>query len=181
MLETISTTLLHRRSQVVRSSSSGSARHPPAAIPKTEQCPLRVRSDSPASRGMMTWRGSGRVNHNHLDIKALWCQEAIEKGRFQLVNVDSEKNPADIGTKTLSAKRIFISYGYWEWTQHEHCWITVESNEDDPKKGSGRSRCDSKVEVRAPWKHERGRSERTGQAELNPENSSCAKDSRQNG
>ena len=46
----------------------------------------------PAARGMMTRRGSGRVKH--LDIKALWCQEAIEKVRFRLMKADSENNPA---------------------------------------------------------------------------------------
>ena len=66
--------------------------------------PLPVHSDSAAARGMMTGRGSGRVKH--LDIKALWCQEAIEKERFRLMKGDSENNPADIGTKTLSADRI---------------------------------------------------------------------------
>ena len=42
----------------------------------------------------------------HLDIKADWCQEAIEKERFRLMKVDTENNPADIGTKTLNVDRI---------------------------------------------------------------------------
>ena len=66
--------------------------------------PLRVQGASARARGMMTRRGSGRVKH--LDIKALWCQEAIEKVRFRLMKADSENNPADIGTKTPSADRI---------------------------------------------------------------------------
>ena len=39
-------------------------------------------------------------------------------------------------------------------------------NEDDTKKGSWISRCDSKVEAIAPWTHKRGRPEKTGQAEF---------------
>ena len=53
----------------------------------------------------------------------------------------TENNPANIGTKTLSVGSI-VHYGCREWTQHELCWITVESNEDDTMKGSRRERCD---------------------------------------
>ena len=53
---------------------------------------------------MMTRRRAGRVKH--LDIRALWCQEASEKWCFRLMKVDSENTPAGIGTKTLSAHRI---------------------------------------------------------------------------
>ena len=43
--------------------------------------PLRVHSDSAAARGMMTRRGSGWVKH--LDIRAVWFQEANDQGRFR--------------------------------------------------------------------------------------------------
>ena len=52
----------------------------------------------------MTGRGYGQGKH--LDIEALWCLEAIAKGRFRLMKVDSENNPADTGTKALSADSI---------------------------------------------------------------------------
>ena len=29
----------------------------------------------------------------------------------------------------------FTFYGCWEWTQQEHCWITVESNDDRHDEG----------------------------------------------
>ena len=51
---------------------------------------------------MMTRRGYGRGEH--LDIKALWGQEATEQGRL----ID----PAESDTRTLSAERIgFIPQG----------------------------------------------------------------------
>ena len=46
------------------------------------------------------------AGRKHLDIKALWCQDAIEKRRFRLMKVDSERIPANIGIKTLTAGRI---------------------------------------------------------------------------
>ena len=87
--------------------SNSSMRYPTAAIPQGNRSPTSVACtwrDSAAARGMMTRRGSGRAKH--LDIKALWCQEAMEMEHFRLMKVDSENNPADIGTKTLSADRI---------------------------------------------------------------------------
>ena len=53
---------------------------------------------------MMTRHGSGRVKH--LEIKQLWCQQAIASGRFVLNKADTEHNEADIGTKSLPADRV---------------------------------------------------------------------------
>ena len=79
-------------------------RYPTAAVPHRGcPLPLRVQTEAAAARGMMTRRGSGEVKH--LGIKALWCQEAIEKGRFRLMKVYNENNQADISTETLSADR----------------------------------------------------------------------------
>ena len=74
---------------------------------------------------MMSRRGSGRVKH--LDIKALWCQAAIEKKRFRHRHQDTE-----------CKRESCIAYGCWEWTQHGLCWITVESNEDGTTKGDSK-------------------------------------------
>ena len=123
--------------------------------------PLCVHSDSAAARGMMTRRGSGRVKPRY---QSTMVSGNNRKGRrYRLMKVGSENNPADVGTKTRVQTESFISYDGWERTL---CWVTVESNEDDTKKGSERSRCEFKVVVTAPWTQERGRPEKTGQVEL---------------
>ena len=52
--------------------------------------PLRAQIDISAGRSMMmrAWIWAECVKL--FDITALWCQEAIEKGRFRLMAVDSE-------------------------------------------------------------------------------------------
>ena len=95
---------------------------------------------------MTTRRGCGRVKH--LDVKVLWCEEAIEKERFPLIKVDSDNSPADIGAKTPSADRIVRLPRLlgMDGCSSISVWTAVEPNEDDKMKELARSRCDAKVD-----------------------------------
>ena len=118
--------------------------YPNVTILDRNRLPTSVACTSAAARDMLTRLRSGRVEH--LDIKALGCQEAIEEARFRLMKVDSDSHPADNGNETLSADRIVHVVRLLGMDASRACSTTVESNEDDTMNGSGRSRCDSKVE-----------------------------------
>lgn len=75
---------------------------------------LRLRSDSSAARGLCHRQGVGRIRH--MDAKYLWIQDCVKRGEAKLSKIDGEENPADIGTKPLTAARIHyliskLSYG----------------------------------------------------------------------
>ena len=60
---------------------------------------LEVLTDSSANLGMHNRNGSGRVQH--LGVKWLWTQEAVQSGRFSLKKVSTDRNVSDlITTKT---------------------------------------------------------------------------------
>eukprot|EP00972_Heterocapsa_arctica_P102299 15073151-Heterocapsa_arctica.AAC.1 len=52
----------------------------------------------------MLKRGPGRMKH--LDIKRLWLQEELRRGRLLIGHISSENNVADIFTKPLTAARL---------------------------------------------------------------------------
>ena len=65
--------------------------------------PRRVHTDSNVARGMMTRRGSGYVKH--LKLNALCVTERSSKGASHWSQCTTNRNPADIGTKTPRADR----------------------------------------------------------------------------
>ena len=64
----------------------------------------RVHSDSSAARGIVQRQGPGRLRH--LDIRELWMQEYVRRKRAEVVQVPTEINVADIGTKPLPQARL---------------------------------------------------------------------------
>ena len=58
-----------------------------------------VKTDSSAAKGFASQRGLGRMRH--LEVKDLWLQEAVCRGRLRLCKIKGEENPADIFTKYL--------------------------------------------------------------------------------
>ena len=60
--------------------------------------------DSSAARGMLNRRGNGKVKH--LEVRALWMQDAVSRGIFAVQSVSSELNCADLGTKVLTVSRL---------------------------------------------------------------------------
>ena len=67
--------------------------------------PLRLWTDSTASKGMCSRQGLGKVRH--LDTQELWVQQRIRNGDFALYKVEGEEDPGDLFTKAgLSYHRI---------------------------------------------------------------------------
>ena len=66
----------------------------------------RVRYDATAGAGIANRRGVGRVRHLH--TPSLWLQRYVQEGRLTLTKVPGEKNVADLGTKHLDGKRLWM-------------------------------------------------------------------------
>jgi hypothetical protein len=64
-----------------------------------------IYTDSSSARQLACRQGAGKVRH--LSGKLLWIQEKTADGSFQLRQVPTASNVADIGTKTLSRQRLF--------------------------------------------------------------------------
>ena len=68
------------------------------------QVELVLKTDSSAAKGMAKRQGIGKVRH--VETKYLWIQRAVRQGRIQIRKVRGDENPADVGTKYLSAAQI---------------------------------------------------------------------------
>ena len=64
--------------------------------------PVRVWTDSSAAIGVCNRQGLGKLRH--LECKALWIQQRLRLGEFELRKVPGESNPADLFTKHLESK-----------------------------------------------------------------------------
>merc|ERR1711954_449340 len=60
--------------------------------------------DSAAARGILRREGVGKIKH--LEIRALWVQQAVKKGLFTVKAVAGVDNPADLGTKIHPKDRL---------------------------------------------------------------------------
>ena len=67
--------------------------------------PLRLWTDSTASKGICSRQGLGKIRH--LDTQDLWVQQRLRNGDFSLHKIDGERNPGDLFTKgSLTRVRI---------------------------------------------------------------------------
>jgi hypothetical protein len=107
----------HSRKQSVIATSSAEAEYYALATGAAEtlavvslmqeiQIPVqgRLRCDSSAGRALAVRCGFGRVKH--IDVRLLWLQQVLEQRRLTLEPVTSRENPADVGTKPVSAGRL---------------------------------------------------------------------------
>eukprot|EP00435_Cladocopium_sp_Y103_P064563 s467_g26.t1 len=60
--------------------------------------------DSSASRGILSRKGVGRLRH--LSCRVLWLQDLVSERSLMVRSVLGTLNPADVGTKRLSAARL---------------------------------------------------------------------------
>ena len=60
--------------------------------------------DSSSAKSFASKRGLGKIRH--MELKELWLQEAVCRGRVKLKKIEGEKNPADLFTKYLSSVEI---------------------------------------------------------------------------
>eukprot|EP00972_Heterocapsa_arctica_P101847 15005193-Heterocapsa_arctica.AAC.1 len=66
--------------------------------------PLKLLTDNSSAMATIMKRGPGRMKH--LDIKRLWLQEELRRGRLLIGRVSTEDMVADIFTKPLAAARL---------------------------------------------------------------------------
>ena len=69
-----------------------------------ESVKLKVKIDSSAAKAFVSKRGSGKMRH--MEVKWLWLQEEVRKGRVEVGKVRGDENPADLMTKYLSTKEV---------------------------------------------------------------------------
>ena len=64
-----------------------------------------IHVDATAGIGIASRRGLGRVRHLHTPL--LWVQKVFQERRAEARKIAGPKNPADLGTKLLSAPEIW--------------------------------------------------------------------------
>ena len=69
-----------------------------------ESVKLKVKIDSSAAKALVSKRGSGKMRH--MEVKWLWLQEEVRKGRVEVGKVRGDSNPADLMTKYLNVREI---------------------------------------------------------------------------
>ena len=69
-----------------------------------ESVKLKVKIDSSAAKAFVSKRGSGKMRH--MEVKWLWLQEEVRKGRVEVGKVRGDSNPADLMTKYLNVREI---------------------------------------------------------------------------
>ena len=65
---------------------------------------LEVFTDSSAAKGFVSKRGIGKMRH--IEVRWLWVQGEVQKGRIKVNKVEGERNPADVTTKFLTLNDI---------------------------------------------------------------------------
>ena len=68
---------------------------------------VRMSFDSTGAKGLASKRGAGGVRH--IETRTLWLQHAVERKLISLRKVPGTVNPADIGTKILTAAEVWAN------------------------------------------------------------------------
>jgi hypothetical protein len=68
-------------------------------------CLCRLCTDSSAAKAFVSTRGLGRMRH--VEVKLLWLQELVQKGRIRVSKVSGATNVADALTKYHSVESLF--------------------------------------------------------------------------
>ena len=64
---------------------------------EVDEMVVEMATDSSGAKSFASRRGSGRIRH--IEVKWLWLQSEVAKGRFRMRKVAGTENPADIVTK----------------------------------------------------------------------------------
>ena len=67
---------------------------------------LRIWVDSTAAKAIAARTGLGRVRH--LEVRYLWVQDALKKGKFIIEKVRGDINPGDLATKPHSVEEMQV-------------------------------------------------------------------------
>ena len=65
---------------------------------------LVLNTDSEAAKSFVSRRGLGRMRH--IEVRELWLQEEVRKGRVVVKKVAGQQNPADLMTKFLTTSQV---------------------------------------------------------------------------
>ena len=65
---------------------------------------VHIGTDSSAAKSFVGRQGLGKMKH--LEIRDLWLQKEVHKGRVVVHKVLGTENPSDLGTKILNAAEI---------------------------------------------------------------------------
>ena len=65
---------------------------------------LVLNTDSEAAKSFVCRRGLGRMRH--IEVRELWLQEEVRKGKVVVKKVAGVENPADLMTKFLSKSEV---------------------------------------------------------------------------
>ncbi len=65
---------------------------------------VQVNTDSSAAKSITARKGAGRVRH--IEVRELWVQERVAKGKLKIVKVRAEDNVADGLTKLVDKQKI---------------------------------------------------------------------------
>ena len=84
-------------------------------------------TDSAAAKSFVNRRGLGKMRH--LQIRDLWLQEEVDKGKLVIHKVKGAENAADLMTKILSVKEVAARLS----------WINLEAEVVGEGAGEGRS------------------------------------------
>ena len=78
-------------------------------------CKIRLLVDSSAAKSSASRRGLGKLRH--LEIKFLWLQECVRRGKVVLSKVRGDINPADVLTKpkSLEDMRLLLNFSCLDW------------------------------------------------------------------
>ena len=65
---------------------------------------IELQVDSAAGKSFISRRGLGKMRH--VELRDLWIQQEVGEGKVRVVKIDGKANPADVGTKFLSAAEL---------------------------------------------------------------------------
>ena len=71
---------------------------------------VKMGTDSSAAKSFVNRRGLGKMRH--LEIRDLWLQEEVDKGRLVVDKVRGDQNPADLMTKVLNVDEVVERLGW---------------------------------------------------------------------
>ena len=82
-------------------------------------CKIRLLVDSSAAKSIASRTGLGKLRH--LEIKFLWLQECVRRGKVIVSKVRGEVNPADVLTKpkSLEDMRVLLNLSCINWHSHD--------------------------------------------------------------
>ena len=65
---------------------------------------IELQIDSAAGKSFISRRGLGKMRH--VELADLWIQQGVGRGKVRAVKIGGKANPADVGTKFLSATEL---------------------------------------------------------------------------